>query len=998
MKILSSCPFVKFCVLVCFFNFSVTPVVAQHNESEHFSGISQSCVNADNHTDPVHPEVKAVMKRNYQASREFFRGNAAVMLDGKWGFIDRNGNEILSTQFDFVCDFWESSTMAKKAEHWLLIDEKGNVLKKFDIDFFDGFRNGKAKIIKKRQIAYIDPSGMILAPGWTPDVQVRRPAPSVSLNNINTGCPDNIDFEFGDYRIWTSSVGSVGCVSNVYSLSGMNVVNPPYVNHIELIPNDPGLPLDHYGGFPITPPDGSEFAIKLGNDNEETPGLPDARAESIEYDFWVPQAPNNFNIIYDYAVVLDEPTNAVHTPCEKPRLSVTFIDVATSQIIPCGYVEYYADPSFAGTGGFIQSSIPIPALGHGASGRVWYKPWTSTFVNLSKYPNKQIKVVFKVNDCTRRGHWGYAYLDIRGCETALKAYNNCRNPRRTILEGPPGFGIYKWYDANYGTLLANSRYSVLNSQLPAGSAVHLVYALDSSSGCIDTLHGIVINSQFNWNAGPDKSMCPGSGESVRIGSPPSANILYNWSPGAHLSATNQAQVTATPPNDFRYIVTATDTLTGCELRDTVFVRMDPKPNIRVNDLVLCKGQEGNLTASGASEYFWTPNSTLFVNQGNNATAIARPANSGNYTYYVRGNTRGSRCYGRDTAIVTVYPRPDVTINGPGTSDICQGQSVPLQAQGTFNSSVQWYYDNDITDLNPPTMIPGGNLLNLNASNSGTYYVTFTNAFGCHDTAAHPLLINVIPKPVPDFSFPSYCENRPIQFNNTSLVSNSSQVSYEWSFGDNSPVSNAENPVHVFSPAGNYTVTLKVIPSLCPSLFETRSLLIPVEAPVPGIRYPNVYTVRNSNRQLQARMFAVDYLWTPSTGLSNATISNPLFNYGDSMKYLINLRTVSGCETVDTQHVYIRREIDIRVPTAFTPNGDGHNDVLDIFLVDIKVLKWFRVFNRWGQLLFETNDPRQRWDGTFKGVKQPAETYVWTAQGEGIDGREVIRRGQCVLLR
>jgi gliding motility-associated-like protein len=62
------------------------------------------------------------------------------------------------------------------------------------------------------------------------------------------------------------------------------------------------------------------------------------------------------------------------------------------------------------------------------------------------------------------------------------------------------------------------------------------------------------------------------------------------------------------------------------------------------------------------------------------------------------------------------------------------------------------------------------------------------------------------------------------------------------------------------------------------------------------------------------------------------------------------------------------------------------------------LKFFRVFNRWGQLLFETHDPRQLWDGNFHGQKQPAETYVWTAEGLGINGQTIIRRGQTILIR
>ncbi|MFN9941879.1 MAG: gliding motility-associated C-terminal domain-containing protein, partial [bacterium] len=91
-------------------------------------------------------------------------------------------------------------------------------------------------------------------------------------------------------------------------------------------------------------------------------------------------------------------------------------------------------------------------------------------------------------------------------------------------------------------------------------------------------------------------------------------------------------------------------------------------------------------------------------------------------------------------------------------------------------------------------------------------------------------------------------------------------------------------------------------------------------------------------------------------------------------------------------------IDIFVPKGFSPNGDGHNDRLDVFLVGISRLIYFRVFNRWGQLLFETNDPAQLWDGTFNGQKQPLETYVWIAEGIGENGIKIVRRGQTILLR
>jgi gliding motility-associated-like protein len=95
---------------------------------------------------------------------------------------------------------------------------------------------------------------------------------------------------------------------------------------------------------------------------------------------------------------------------------------------------------------------------------------------------------------------------------------------------------------------------------------------------------------------------------------------------------------------------------------------------------------------------------------------------------------------------------------------------------------------------------------------------------------------------------------------------------------------------------------------------------------------------------------------------------------------------------------IFKQIDIIAPKGFTPNGDGHNDKLQFFLLGIDQLNFFRVFNRWGQLMFETTDPYQFWDGKYKGIDQPLETYVWMAQGRGRDGKTIVRRGQTILIR
>jgi gliding motility-associated-like protein len=91
-------------------------------------------------------------------------------------------------------------------------------------------------------------------------------------------------------------------------------------------------------------------------------------------------------------------------------------------------------------------------------------------------------------------------------------------------------------------------------------------------------------------------------------------------------------------------------------------------------------------------------------------------------------------------------------------------------------------------------------------------------------------------------------------------------------------------------------------------------------------------------------------------------------------------------------------INIYVPKAFSPNNDGTNDLLKPILVGIQTFHYFTVYNRWGNIVFTTTDPNQGWDGTFKGVPQPVETYLWIAEGIDVNGRKIVAKGMTSLVR
>jgi gliding motility-associated-like protein len=93
-----------------------------------------------------------------------------------------------------------------------------------------------------------------------------------------------------------------------------------------------------------------------------------------------------------------------------------------------------------------------------------------------------------------------------------------------------------------------------------------------------------------------------------------------------------------------------------------------------------------------------------------------------------------------------------------------------------------------------------------------------------------------------------------------------------------------------------------------------------------------------------------------------------------------------------------KQVEVYVPTAFTPNSDGLNDFLRPILMGIKEVRYFRIFNRWGQLIFETKTDRPGWNGTLKGNPVSSQVVVWMLEGLGADNKIYTRKGTSVLVR
>ncbi len=431
---------------------------------------------------------------------------------------------------------------------------------------------------------------------------------------------------------------------------------------------------------------------------------------------------------------------------------------------------------------------------------------------------------------------------------------------------------------------------------------------------------------------------------------------------------------------------------GCLDSAIKMVAVFQEPSVSItaaNNLSICTGDSIILNSkidpgSGQiSKYQWLLNGKA-IDGASTGKIITKQA--GVYQLEVTNTNFCTKASDQSTLVVNPVPQGKV-IASANSNLICEGDSTKLNAQGA--DSYQWYYNNKI--------ILGATQAVLFAKWNGIYTAKLINNTGCKQMASDSAVVNTIKKPIADFSVNTFCIDNPVRLNNLSNQNGSTSVDWLWELGNGSK-SNLFNPVTTYHEKGSYLVTLKVSPKNCPNLIGTVSKSITIQSPEPGERYPAVRAIINTTNRLQARNIGYKYAWYPSFGLDNSNIPNPNFVANKQTDYLVKIVNNAGCITYDTVLVTVFQNIDIQVPKAFTPNGDKHNDLLDVFTIGIKEFRFFRVYNRWGQLMYETRNPEMRWDGNYNGNKQPSETYVWIAEAVGIDNVLIQRRGQTVLLR
>ena len=151
------------------------------------------------------------------------------------------------------------------------------------------------------------------------------------------------------------------------------------------------------------------------------------------------------------------------------------------------------------------------------------------------------------------------------------------------------------------------------------------------------------------------------------------------------------------------------------------------------------------------------------------------------------------------------------------------------------------------------------------------------------------------------------------------------------------------------------------------------------------------------RDLSGSSFS-EFSWSPTSGLNNPLIQNPVAVIDQDITYHVIAKDSNGCSSTDQIHIKVFKGPDIYVPNAFTPNGDGLNDILRAVPIGIQAFRYFAIYNRDGQRVFFTANPAIGWDGNIGNLKQGTNGFVWVAEGTDYKGNLIKRTGTVILIR
>jgi gliding motility-associated-like protein len=417
---------------------------------------------------------------------------------------------------------------------------------------------------------------------------------------------------------------------------------------------------------------------------------------------------------------------------------------------------------------------------------------------------------------------------------------------------------------------------------------------------------------------------------------------------------------------------------GCIDTVTKDIEIIDRPPLKVafKDTLICVGDRIPLSATGNGNFTWTPANTL--TNANTPTPTAQP--SATTTYIVNLDDNG--CKNSDSVRVRVVSF--VSLQARGDTTICATDAVQLTAVSN-GLRFQW---------TPATSLTNPAIINPVARPAATTtYQLRATIGGC--SATDDVIVTAVPYPY------AAAGNDTVICYGTAAQLNARITGNSFTWSPSSTLNNPASLVPIAFPAATTGYVLTVRDNIgCPKPGQDTVLVTVL--PKMNVSAGNDTAVVIGQPLQLAASGGTTYLWRPGISLNNPRIFNPIAIYDlsfDSITYNVLIRTNNGCidSASVTVHVF-KTDPRIFVPTAFTPNNDGKNDVFNFIGVGISSIEYFRVYNRWGQLVFSTTINSRGWDGKIGGKEQGSGTYAWLVKGTDFTGKVVFAKGTVTLIR
>ncbi|MFK7771704.1 MAG: PKD domain-containing protein [Saprospiraceae bacterium] len=443
---------------------------------------------------------------------------------------------------------------------------------------------------------------------------------------------------------------------------------------------------------------------------------------------------------------------------------------------------------------------------------------------------------------------------------------------------------------------------------------------------------------------------------------------------------------ASPEVSTTYTVTVTNSFNCSSIGSVTVDVLDQNQIFAGEDRTICQGDTAQLHLNIGNNPIW------LVSDGLDCSACFDAVASPNVTTdFVAQVTTAEGCDIIDTVRVNVLSQQDIFVGENAT--VCRGESILLEAEflypfGNINPFFAW---TPASSLDDPT------LLNPEAMPSeSTIYTLVITADKC--TLSDSLRVSVVDKTEIEAVGATICLGDTAQLD---IIGSADQ--FEWIPAEGLSDPTIANPTAI--PTNDITYT--VIASLSSCAPDTSEALIEVNN-LPDVYIPALYSFFEGESVLlnvENSLSDYSYEWFPQNGLSCTDCPNPTANVDVTTSYSVKVTDLfTGCEkTLNTtiQLINFCSEDLVGVPNAFTPNGDGENDVLEIKYSSALIIEnyKFQVFDRWGGLLFQSNDINERWDGTSRGRKVPTGVVIYFLEFPcHIDGTIVQKKGDITIYR